>query len=39
VTELWEQTLSVEAGQVTQLPLGPANSKVSPDKFPGPLPK
>jgi tetratricopeptide (TPR) repeat protein len=39
VTELWEQTLSVEAGQVTQLPLGPANSKVSPDQFPGPLVK
>jgi len=39
VTELWEQSRSIEAGQVTQLPLGPANSKVSPDKFPGPLPK
>jgi tetratricopeptide (TPR) repeat protein len=37
--ELWEQTLSVEAGQVTQLPLGPANSKVSPDQFPGPQAK
>ena len=39
ITELWEQTVSVEAGQVTQLPLGPANSKVSPDQFPGPQAK
>lgn len=34
--ELWDQHLTVEAGQVTQLPLSPANSKVTPAQFPGP---
>ena len=34
--ELWDQHVTVEAGQVTQLPLSAANSKVSPDTFPGP---
>jgi tetratricopeptide (TPR) repeat protein len=37
--ELWDQRVTVEAGQVTQLPLSASNSKVSPDKFPGPTPK
>ncbi len=37
--ELWDQHVSVEAGQVTQLPLSASNSKVSPDRFPGPVSK
>lgn len=37
--ELWDQHVTVEAGQATQLPLSAANSKVSPEQFPGPLPK
>ena len=37
--ELWDQRVTVEAGQATQLPLSPSNSKVTPDQFPGPLPK
>jgi tetratricopeptide (TPR) repeat protein len=37
--ELWDQPVTVEAGQVTQLPLSASNSKVSPDKFPGPASK
>ena len=37
--ELWDQHLTVEAGQVTQLPLSATNSKVTPDQFPGPAPK
>ena len=37
--ELWDQHVTVEAGQVTQLPLSATNSKVSPDQFPGPAPK
>jgi tetratricopeptide (TPR) repeat protein len=34
--ELWNQQVTIEAGQATQLSLGPANSKVSPGQFPGP---
>jgi tetratricopeptide (TPR) repeat protein len=37
--ELWDQHVTVEAGQVTQMPLSATNSKVGPDKFPGPAPK
>lgn len=37
--ELWNQQVTIEAGQTNQLPLGAANSKVSPDQFPGPAPK
>lgn len=37
--ELWNQNVTVEAGQVTQLPLAATNSKVTPDQFPGPAPK
>lgn len=37
--ELWDQRVTVEAGQATQLPLSASNSKVTPDQFPGPLPK
>ena len=37
--ELWDQPVTVEAGQVTQMPLSASNSKVSPDKFPGPASK
>jgi tetratricopeptide (TPR) repeat protein len=37
--ELWDQRVTVEAGQVTQLPLSAANSKVTPEQFPGPSPK
>jgi tetratricopeptide (TPR) repeat protein len=37
--ELWDQHVTVEAGQVTQLPLSASNSKVSPDTFPGPASK
>ena len=37
--ELWNETATIEAGQTTQLALGPANSRVSPDQFPGPLPR
>jgi len=37
--ELWDQHVTVEAGQVTQLPLSATNSKVTPDQFPGPAPK
>jgi tetratricopeptide (TPR) repeat protein len=37
--ELWDQHVTVEAGQVTQLPLSATNSKATPDKFPGPAPK
>lgn len=38
--ELWDQHVTVEAGQATQLPLSASNSKVGPDKFPGtPSPK
>ncbi len=37
--ELWNQQVTVEAGQVTQLPLSPSNSKVSPEQFPGPWAK
>jgi tetratricopeptide (TPR) repeat protein len=37
--ELWDQHVTVEAGQVTQLPLSASNSKVGPDKFPGAAPK
>jgi hypothetical protein len=37
--ELWDQNVAVEAGQMTQLPLSAANSKVKPDQFPGPAPK
>jgi tetratricopeptide (TPR) repeat protein len=37
--ELWNQNVTVEAGQVTQLPLSATNSKVTPDQFPGPAPK
>lgn len=37
--ELWNQRVTVEAGQMTQLALGPTNSKVSPEQFPGPAPK
>ncbi len=33
--ELWDQHVTVEAWQVTQLPLSASNSKVSPDTFPG----
>jgi tetratricopeptide (TPR) repeat protein len=33
--ELWDQHVTVEAGQVTQMPLSAGNSKVGPDKFPG----
>ena len=33
--DLWDQHLTVEAGQATQLPLSASNSKVGPDKFPG----
>jgi hypothetical protein len=36
---LWDQHVTVEAGQVTQLPLSATNSKVKPDQFPGPAPK
>jgi hypothetical protein len=35
VMELWDQQVTVEAGQVTQLPLSASNSKTTPDKFPG----
>jgi tetratricopeptide (TPR) repeat protein len=35
VTELWNQPVTVEAGQTTQLPLSASNSKVSPEVFPG----
>jgi hypothetical protein len=31
--------VTVEAGQVTQLPLSAADSKVKPDPFRGPAPK
>lgn len=34
--ELWDQQVTIEAGQATQLSLGAANSKVSPTQFPGP---
>lgn len=37
--ELWNQNMTVEAGQVTQLPLPATNSKATPDQFPGPAPK
>ncbi len=37
--ELWDQHVTVEAGQVTQLPLSATNSKVTPDEFPGPASK
>ena len=37
--ELWDQRVTVEAGQATQLPLSPSNSKVTPEQFPGPTPK
>ena len=37
--ELWDQHVTVEAGQETQLPLSAANSKTNPDQFPGPAPK
>jgi len=37
--ELWNQQVTIEAGQTTQLPLGAANSKVSPSQFPGPAPQ
>ena len=37
--ELWDQHVTVEAGQVTKLPLSSTNSKVTPDQFPGPAPK
>ncbi|HTY80065.1 MAG TPA: tetratricopeptide repeat protein [Candidatus Bathyarchaeia archaeon] len=37
--ELWNQSATVEAGQMTQLALGAGNSKVSPDQFPGPPPQ
>ena len=33
--ELWDQRVTVEAGQVTQMPLTASNSKVGPDRFPG----
>ena len=34
--ELWDQQVTIAAGQATQLSLGAANSKVSPAQFPGP---
>jgi len=37
--ELWDQQVTVEAGQVTQFPLSATNSKVTPDQFPGPVSK
>ena len=37
--ELWNQPVIIEAGQTTQLSLSAANSKVSPEQFPGPAPK
>jgi len=37
--ELWDQPVTVEAGQATQLPLSAANSKVTPEQFPGPSPR
>ena len=37
--ELWDQHVTVAAGQVTQLPLSATNSKVTPEQFPGPTPK
>ena len=37
--ELWDQHVTVEAGQVTQLPLSAGNSKVTSAQFPGPAPK
>jgi tetratricopeptide (TPR) repeat protein len=37
--ELWNQQVTIEAGQTTHLPLGAANSKVSPSQFPGPVPQ
>jgi hypothetical protein len=36
---LWNQNVTVEAGEVTQLPLSATNCKVTPDQFPGPAPK
>ena len=33
--DLWDQYVAVEVGQVTQLPLSPSNSPVSPSAFPG----
>jgi tetratricopeptide (TPR) repeat protein len=37
--ELWDQPVTVEAGQVTQLPLSASNSKVTTAQFPGPVSK
>jgi len=37
--ELWDQAVTVEAGQVTQLPLSAGNSKVTAAQFPGPVSK
>ena len=37
--ELWDQAVTVEAGQVTQLPLSAGNSKVTTAQFPGPVSK
>jgi tetratricopeptide (TPR) repeat protein len=37
--ELWDQHVTVEAGQVTQLPLSASNSKVTAVQFPGPASK
>jgi len=34
--ELWDQQVTIEAGKATQLALSAANSKVSPEQFPGP---
>ena len=37
--ELWDQHVTVEAGQMTQLPLSASNSKVTTAQFPGPASK
>jgi tetratricopeptide (TPR) repeat protein len=37
--ELWNQQVTIEAGQTTQLSLSAVNSKVSPEQFPGPAPR
>ena len=37
--ELWDQHVTVEAGQVTQLPLSASNSKATVAQFPGPASK